>query len=345
VETALPPLPEGQFRAETLFTGLSAGTELTWYRGTSPYLRTGWNTELGVFDRHAPATRFPVQRLGYMEVARVTDSRTAAVPEGALVAMAYGHSTVVHGDPLTQHVVALPPDLEPLLGVYVAHLGPICVNGLLHAASDVGGTELRDGVDGRLVLVTGGGPIGLLVGLLAQVHGAAEVVVVDPTAQRRAAARGLGLQAVDDTPELARELKIRWRHGAADHGADVAFQCRGTGAALATALRCLRPQGTVVDMAFYTESAGDVALGEEFHHNGLSLRCAQIGRTPRGLAHRWDRHRLSRETLALLQDHGARVRGHLLTDVVPFDEAPGLFADLSARRRHVITAVLRVADP
>jgi threonine dehydrogenase-like Zn-dependent dehydrogenase len=345
VETDLPPLPAGRFLGQTLFTGLSAGTELTWYRGTSPYFRAGWDAELGLFDRGRPTTRFPVQRLGYMEVARVTDSRTAAVSEDAVVAMAYGHSTAVHGDPLTQHVVPLPPELDPLLGIYAAHLGPICVNGLLHAAADAGGTDLRDGVAGRLVLVTGGGPIGLLVGLLAQLHGAAEVVVVDPTPERRAAARGLGLDAVDDTPELAGELKVRWRHGPADHGADLAFQCRGTGEALATALRCLRPQGTVIDLAFYTDGAADVALGEEFHHNGLSLRCAQIGRVPRGLAHRWDRRRLSAETLALLEVHGARIRAQLLTDVVPFAEAPDLFADLSARRRHVITAVLRVPEP
>jgi hypothetical protein len=66
---------------------------------------------------------------------------------------------------------------------------------------------------------------------------------------------------------------------------------------------------------------------------------------PRGLTHRWDRRRLSSETLALLRDHGARIRAHLLTDVVPFDEAPALFADLSARRRHVITAALHVPQP
>ena len=36
--------------------------------------------------------------------------------EGALVAMAYGHSTVVHGDPVTQHVVPLPNGPDPVLG-------------------------------------------------------------------------------------------------------------------------------------------------------------------------------------------------------------------------------------
>jgi threonine dehydrogenase-like Zn-dependent dehydrogenase len=341
-EAAEPPLADGRFRAETLFTGLSAGTELTWYRGTNPYLSAGWDAELGLFGP-GQAQRFPVRRLGYMEVARVTDSRTPAVAEGALVAMAYGHSTVVHGDPVTQHVVRLPADLDPVLGVYVAQLGPICVNGLLHAAADAGGGELAAGVRGRLVVVTGGGAIGLLVGLLARVHGAAEVVVVDPTPGRRAAATALGLAAVDDGPEVARELKLRWRHGPGDHGADVVFQCRGQAAALATALRCLRPQGTVVDLAFYTGGTGPVALGEEFHHNGLGVRAAQIGRVPRGLADRWDRRRLSLETLDLVRDHGGAVRAHVLTDVIAFDRAPQLFADLSARRRHVLSAAFVVS--
>jgi threonine dehydrogenase-like Zn-dependent dehydrogenase len=342
VEEPEPPLADGRFRARTLFTGMSAGTELAWYRGTSPHLTAGWDPELGLFDRGRPAQSFPVRHLGYMEVARVTHSRTAAVAEGAVVAMAYGHSTVVHGDPVTQHVVHLPPGLDPLLGIYAAHLGPICANGLLHAADDAGGAELSSGVRGRLVLVVGGGTIGLLVGLLARVHGAAEVVVLDPTEQRRRAAVGLGLQAVDDTPDVARDLKTRWRHGAADHGADVVFQCRGEASALATALRCLRPQGTVVDLAFYTDGADAVALGQEFHHNGLSVRCAQIGRVPRRLAACWDRRRLSHETLELLCHQGPQIREHVLTDVVPFDRAPALFADLSERRRHVLSAALEV---
>jgi NADPH:quinone reductase-like Zn-dependent oxidoreductase len=343
-ESPEPDLADGRFRARTLYTGLSAGTELTWYRGTSPYFTAGWDAELGLFDRSRPAQGFPVTRLGYMEVARVTDSRTPAVAPGALVAMTYGHTTVHHGDPVLEHVVPLPPALDPVLGIYVAHLGPICVNGLLHAAADAGGTELADGVRGRLVAVTGGGLIGLLVGLLVRAHGAAEVVVVDPTPERRAAAEALGLAAVDDTPGVAADLKARWRHGPADHGADVVFQCRGQAAALATALRCLRPQGTVVDLAFYTGGADAVPLGEEFHHNGLSLRCAQIGRVPRGVAPAWNRRRLSHETLALLGEHGALVRSTLLTDVVPFDEAPRLFADLSARRRHVLSAAFAVDD-
>ena len=123
---------------------------------------------------------------------------------------------------------------------------------------------------------------------------------------------------------MPRLLKQRWRHGPGDHGADVAFQCRGQDSALATALAAVRPQATVVDLAFYQGGTDEVRLGEEFHHNGLSLRCAQISRVPRGQAHLWDRARLSAETVALLRARGAdAVRTtHLVTDVLPLAEAP-----------------------
>ena len=337
------PVPAGGFRVDTLFSGVSAGTELSYVKGTNPALHAGFDPVLGLFGGE-PAQPFPVTRLGYMEVGRVAESRTPAVAEGAVVAMTYGHRTSYLGDPLRDRVVPLPADLDPMLGIYVAHMGPICANGLLHAAADLRGTDVRglgDGVAGRRVVVTGAGVVGLLTALLARAHGAASVVVVDPTAQRRAVAEALGLETLDpEAGDPAVRLKTAWRHTADDRGADVVFQCRGQASALHLALRLLRPQGTVVDLAFYQGGADEVRLGEEFHHNGLSLRCAQIGRVPRGLAPTWDRERLSAATIDLLRADGDAIGKHLISAVVPFDEAPAFLDDLAARRRHELQAVL-----
>jgi NADPH:quinone reductase-like Zn-dependent oxidoreductase len=336
------PAGAGQFRVRTLFSGISAGTELSFVKGTNPALHASFDPVLGLFGG-PPADPYPVTRLGYMEVARVEQSRTAAVAEGAVVAMTYGHRTGYLGDPLRDRVVALPGDLDPLLGIYVAHMGPICANGLLHAAADLRGTDVRslaDGVAGRRVAVTGAGVVGLLTALFAKAHGAASVVVLDPTPGRRAVAEAVGLDTLDVTDRSAFMLKTSWRHLADDRGADVVFQCRGQASALNLALRLLRPQGTVVDLAFYQGGADAVRLGEEFHHNGLGLRCAQIGRVPRGLAPTWDRERLSAETVALLRAYGESVRKHLVTAVLPFDEAPALLDDLAHRRRQELQAVL-----
>ena len=262
--------------------------------------------------------------------------------------MAYGHRSSYVGDPLVDRVIPLPADLNPLLGIYLAHMGPICANGLLHAAAEQHGNDVRtlaDGVRGRRVGVTGAGVVGLLTAVFARRHGAASVVVVDPTPQRQTAARALGFETINpDEGDPAPTLKARWRHGPRDRGADVVFQCRGRAASLALALRLLRPQGVVIDLAFHQAGADQVRLGEEFHHNGLAIRCAQIGRVPRGLAHLWDRERLSAETLDLLRAEGDMLRQHLVTDVLPLAAAPALFTELAEYRRHVLQAIFTFAE-
>jgi threonine dehydrogenase-like Zn-dependent dehydrogenase len=345
-EADLPRVGEGEFRVETLFTGLSAGTELTYYKGTNPYLHAVFDEEYGVFRDGRAGSPYPIERLGYMEVGRVVESRSDAVEPGRLVAMTYGHRTGHVADPARERFVVLPDDLDPLLGVYVAHMGPICANGLLHAAAELAAGEVRSlgaGVEGRHVVVIGAGVVGLLTALFAAEHGAAAVAVVDASESRLAAARSLGLEAVPERPETWERLKEKWAHGTADRGADLVFQCRGRAASLALALRCLRPQGTVVDLAFYQDGAGAVRLGEEFHHNALTIRCAQIGRVPRGLGGAWSRDRLSAETIELLRRRGPAMRDALVTDVLPLEEAPALLAQLAARERDVLQAVFTVA--
>jgi threonine dehydrogenase-like Zn-dependent dehydrogenase len=337
----------GQVWVRTEWTGISAGTEVALVRGTDPQHQVGWDRELRSFGGGSPVSGYPVMSLGYMEVGRVTESRTPAVAEGSLVAMAYGHRTGRCADPATTVVLPVPDDLDPVLGVYLAQMGPICVNGLLHAAAAYAGpgAELGAGVRDKHVLVTGAGVIGLLTALLAVRHGAADVVVAEPSADRRAVAAALGLATVDDTDGDAwRAAKTRWRHGPRDVGADVVLQCRGHDASLATALKSLRPQGVVVDLGFYQAGAAAVRLGEEFHHNGLSVVCAQIGQVPRGMARAWPRAALAAATADLLRARGDDVRTHLVTDILPFDDGPGLLADLAGRRLAAppLQAVLRL---
>ncbi|MCW2849207.1 MAG: zinc-binding alcohol dehydrogenase [Marmoricola sp.] len=343
------PPGKGEFRVDTVYTGLSAGTELTFVKGTNPYLHASWDAERGAFLEGEPSRSYPVESMGYMEVGRVTETRTDEVSVGQLVALAYGHRSGHVIDPRRSVATVLPSGLDPLLGIYVAQMGPICANGLLHASAELVGAapadpeavQLGDGVRGQRVLVIGAGVVGLLTGLFARAHGAAEVAVADPDPQRLAAAEGLGLLPVPDdgSGSVEQWSTTRWQSGPGDRGADLVFQCRGRAPALATALRSLRPQGTVIDLAFYEGGAPDLRLGEEFHHKGLTLRCAQINRVPRGLASAWDRRRLCAETITLLAEHGHLVRKHLVTDVVPFDEGATFISELAERRRSCIQAV------
>jgi len=335
------PLAEDWFQVETTYSGFSAGTELTFLKGTNPMLHAAWDGRLGTFDQAAEGVGYPVPFVGYMEVGVVAESRTEAVETGSTVAMTYGHKTG-HAAPAAEEFTVLDDALDPLLGIYVAQMGPICANALLHAAAESNGnaeTSLAGGVEGRRVLVTGAGVVGLLTGLWAKRLGAEAVAVADATPARLAVAEALGLLPLDDAAGNAwLTLKETWQDGD-EPGADIAFQCRGQAAALGSALRSLRPQGTVIDLAFYQGGAEGLRLGEEFHHNGLSIRCAQISRVPRGFESLWDRRRLAAETMDFLLSDGDLLRKHLITDVVPLDDAPEFVRDLGERRRHTIQAV------
>ena len=333
-------------RLETLYTGFSAGTELTFFKGSNPYLHSRWDGERGLFVPGEAGMHYPVPFMGYMEVARVTESRSAAFQPGEVVATTYAHKSGHTANPFHDMLVKLPPDLDPILGIYVAQMGPIAANGILHADAEIFGAHvpaLGVGVSGRPILVIGAGVVGLLTALFALRSGAAEVVIADPSPFRRAKAEALGLEAVTENAALA-IAKERWQHGGADRGADFVFQTRAHDGSLQTALRALRPQGTVIDLAFYQGGAEAVRLGEEFHHNGLSIRCAQIGRVPRGLGFAWDRRRLALETIDLLDDFGDELQEHVITHVVPMDEGPAFLKTLVETRPDFLQIVFKGAD-
>ena len=130
-----------------------------------------------------------------------------------------------------------------------------------------------------------------------------------------------------------------WGHKVGGRGAEFVFQTRARSDSLNRCLQALRPQGTVIDLAFYQGGMDGLRLGEEFHHNGLSIRCAQINRMPRQLAHAWDQRRLAQETLHLLADEGDLIREHMITHVVPYDDAPGFLRHLVQDRPEFLQIV------
>ena len=143
--------------------------------------------------------------------------------------MTYGHKTGHTADAGEEFFLALPPEIDPLLGIYVAQMGPICANGMLHAAAELFGTDVRDlgdGVRGRTVLVIGAGVVGLLTALFCAAlrrgrGGGCRSLAVPPRARPRRWALPRSTSA-----RPGAHVKARWNHGGGDRGADFVFQCR-----------------------------------------------------------------------------------------------------------------------
>ncbi|WP_320194944.1 glycosyltransferase [Agrobacterium rosae] len=338
------PPGEGQVRLETLYTGFSAGTELTFMKNTNPYFHSRFDAGRGVFLENEPDLHYPVPFLGYMEVARVSESRAAGFQPGEILAGTYGHKSGHTADPFHDVLVPLPDDIDPILGVLAAQMGPIAANGILHADADALGNNVPSfgaGVAGRQVIVIGAGTVGLMTALFAQKAGALGVILADPSQFRREKANAMGIVAMTED-EAWQHAKARWHNGGSDRGADIVFQTRAHAESLHIALKALRPQGTVIDLAFYQGGADRLRLGDEFHHNGLNIRCAQINRVPRGLSGHWDKRRLSLETVSLLKSHGAIIREQMITHVIPLEDGPAFLADLVTNRPEFLQIVFKV---
>ncbi|HEU4752411.1 MAG TPA: zinc-binding alcohol dehydrogenase [Armatimonadota bacterium] len=338
-------LPEGCFRVRTLYCGISTGTELTHFQGTNPYLHARWDEELKLFREDGGRTEYPLPFSGYMQVGRVEMSRAPAVRAGEVVGMSYGHKSGHTANAARELFVPLPADLDPVLGIYAAQMGPICANGVLHADEEAYGAAAQQfgcGVRGRSVLVCGTGVIGMLTGMLCRWAGAAEVAIAGRNPWKLAVAESLGMIPVNSrAADVGLWAKQRWHDGGSERGAHVAFQCTGSDEMLNQALRALQPQAAVIDLGFYQNGADRALLGREFHHNGLKHICAQICRVPRKLSAQWDHRRLAAVTVEFLRAEGKRIRERLITHQFPFHRAAEAFELLAGDGAKALQVVLR----
>ncbi len=95
-------LTPGSVRVRTWFSGISAGTELTAYRGSNPYLTGTWNPGRRLFVEGKPSFGYPVDGWGYSEVGEVVE-----VAEGVVSPTA---GQVVHVGGRQHRLAAVTPD-------------------------------------------------------------------------------------------------------------------------------------------------------------------------------------------------------------------------------------------
>lgn len=109
--------------------------------------------------------------------------------------------------------------------------------------------RLADVKAGDQVVVLGGGPIGMLVALVAR-HAGAEVLVSEINPYRVDLAQRLGLYAVNPTEVDLIELVMQRTQGA---GADIVFEVSGSQAGASIMTELLRTRGLAVVVAIFAQ--------------------------------------------------------------------------------------------
>jgi len=305
VEVRPVPDPEprpGDLVVRTLYSGISAGTELLAYRGelnpsterdeTLPALADGGFT-------------YPFQ-YGYSCVGVVEQGPL----RGRTVFAFHPHqSGFVAAE---SDVVVLPDGVDPR----IATLFPL-VETALQLSLDAG-PVLED-----TVVVTGLGAIGLLTSLLLTRAGA-RVVAVEPESTRRQRAAELGVAAVP--PEEA------------PSDVPLLVETSGAPAALADGLALLAHEGTALVGSWYGTKPVPLPLGEHFHRRRLTIRSSQVSTIPYAAQGRWTnarRRTAARDLLDVLPLKS------LATTEFPLADAAGAYAALDRRDPGVLHAALR----
>ncbi|MGW7730991.1 zinc-binding dehydrogenase [Streptomyces canus] len=175
------------------------------------------------------------------------------------------------------------------------------------AVHDVGRAGVRQG---EKVVVVGGGPVGVLIALVARATGA-DVRVAELSAHRRLLAEELGLTvwnpADDDVPALVRQ----WT---GDAGADVAFEVSGAAGGVDTAVDVLGVRGRLCLVAIHPRPR-EVNL-HRFFWRELTLVGARL----------YDRSDFEK-AVGLVAD-GTIPAERLISKVVPLTQAPAAFEAL-----------------
>ncbi len=321
------PLQPGEVRIATMYSGISAGTEMTAFSGSNPFLNKRWDSTARLFQPDASSWTYPMPAMGYEEVGQIVEigAGVTKVAPGQIVWGTWRHRSE-HVAPEDWVLTRLLADgVDPRLGIF-SQIGAIALNAILDA-----GIRL-----GEYVAVFGQGVPGLMVTQLARLNGA-RVIAVDRMPSRLALAREFGAEHVIDASTEDAATRIKAITGG--RGADVAIEISGAYPALHAAIRSVAYNSKVVVCGFFQGDGRGLFLGEEFHHNRVNLVCSQISGVSPDLDHRWNRARLDQTIMGLIAD--ARVDfGRLISHSFPASQAQAAFDLLQASPGDCLQVVL-----
>lgn len=291
----VPAARAGTILVQAQASGVSQGTELLLFRGEGP---TPFDPSLDV----AGLPTYP-RRYGYAWVGEVID-RAPDVTSVAIGERVF--ALAPHGD---IHVLDA-GQVRPI-GRAIPETRAVMAANLETAVNCVWDSRVSLG---DKVVILGAGIVGLLSAWLC-VRIGAQVLVVEPSERRRAAAHQLGVwNAIEPDSDILKG------------DADLVIEASGNPAALGTAIEHAGHEATIVVVSFYGARSFPVALGEEFHRRRLTLKSSQVSHIAAERSARWTPERRFELVRRLLEEPQLDV---LLDNVIDFAEAPDTYPKLN----------------
>lgn len=296
----LPKVNAHQILVRNTHTQVSAGSE-------SNFLRFG-PTSYGLPDG------LPRANIGYMAVGRVVDvgCEVTGYSVGDRVSTSTPHAShaLVDVTP-TAPIDRVPDGVTDEAAGFVA-LGDVALHAVRRAALQID----------QPVAIFGLGIVGQLVLQFARCSGAYPRIAVDLLDERLEAAKRSG---ATHTINAGREDVVqRVKAITGGIGADVVFHCAQAAGILQTVMECAADRGMVV-LTGSPPGTASIRLKEELLRKELTVTGTyESGLTLPHVYWRWTRQR-NRHSFLRLMATGELQLGHLLTHVVPVEQAPKIY--------------------
>ncbi len=316
------PEPD-EILVRSLYSGISAGTEMLAYRGQLPRDQA-LDSSMDALKNQS--TAYPLQ-YGYANVGRVevVGSQVDKGMIGRNIFALQPHAT--HYIARAKAVVPLPETIDPEAAVFLANM-ETAVNLVLDAKP----------VLGEKIVILGQGVVGLLVSAILSRFPLSSSYALDLFPLRRAAALELGIENTID-PDIANDMASMTSvlHDTPGHGADLVFELTGAPDALNLALNLCAYSGRIVVGSWYGSKPVTLDLGGRFHHERIEIISSQVSSISPELTGRWNRERRFTTALELI---GSIKPEQLITHRMTFTSAREAYKLLDESPETILQAVL-----
>lgn len=319
-ETALPDPAPGFVQVRSLYSGISAGTEMLVYRGELPA-----GMDLDATLTTMKSTAWPLQ-YGYATVGRVErlGSNVDLVWQDRIVFAFVPHAGYFNA--ACESLVVLPESIEPIAGVFLANM-ETAVNLVLDGSPRLG----------EKVVVLGQGIVGLLTTALLSAYPLNTLAIIEQIEMRRRYAARLGARVIDpgntsDLDQLKQDL---------GNGADLVYELTGVPSVLNMAIDICGYGSRIITGSWYGTRSAGLTLGGSFHRNRISLTSSQVSTIAPELTARWDKLR----RFATAWDMIEKIRPEtFITHRIAFTNAASAYALLDQSPEQALQVVLDHTD-
>lgn len=314
-----------EVQVRSLYSAVSAGTELLLYRGQLPQSMS-LDSSLESLQQ---SSNYPLQ-YGYACVGEVQQIGDGVDPswEGRRVFSFQPHASHFFARP--DQLLVIPDDISAQSAVFFPNM-ETAVN------------LVQDGrpLIGERVVVLGQGVVGLLLsGLLAQ-HPLASLVAVEGQHFRQKLARQMGVQSVFTPADAADGAALSADQQRVLADADLIYEVSGHPEALNLAIGLSGYASRIVIGSWYGNKTLSVDLGGAAHRNRLQLITSQVSTVAPALSGRWDKQRRYDLTWDMIRRIDPR---QLITHTVALQEAGVLYQQLHEEESGIVQPLFDYSD-